>query len=308
MVHIWHRSAHLALLLVTAQSAFCAPGPDAPPLDPTEALAELAAREKSHSRAVERLRQNALETLKQGCAGTTEAARLYEEAIRGAGEEDMPAWRKRNSDLLRDRVFQKALLLRWRYLYTSLRRAASDDADSWAGPSLEYARALATLQASRDYLTAGKAAREVLGQPISDGPVVRWLRLASLLPPGDQWEQSPGKLPGILEKNVRTPWRKTSDPRLDDTWLLELETSAVLAGAGGSDRAAEDFTNHTAPSLRFRRARDRATVGQPNRATTDLLELTRQHPDHPDFPLWAATLRQMLENQSKTPSSSAQSR
>jgi len=278
---------------------------DAGSVDAASVLADLAKLEAAHREAGDQLRRQAVQTLRQGAAGGSAAARLYEEALGGSGHPDMSGWKRRNADLLRSKSFQEAVQMHLRYLLLSLERGASGDPARWAEPSLQYARDLARLLADKSLRQGPGPARDLLGKPLADGPFVRWLRLGPLLPAGNQWEPAPGNLGGILEKNVRAPWRQASDPRIDTAWQLELETGIALADADGSDRAVEDFNTRTAPSLLFRRALDRGATGQPNRAATDLLDLARRHPSHPDFPQWAAALREMLGEKPPTPPATA---
>jgi hypothetical protein len=242
-----------------------------------------------------------MSAIRQATATGVAAARLYEEAVEANGEPDFAGWKKKNADLLRSKPFQQALQLQLRYLLLSLERGQSEDAARWSEPSLQYARDLARLQIGKDFREGPGPAREILGKPLGESPFVRWMLLGPLLPPATAWEQVPGNLAGVLEKNVRTPWRQAGDARLDATWQLELETGAALATADGSDRVTEEFNTRTAPALQFRCARDRMLTGQPNRAAADILDLARKHPGHPDFPQWAATLREMLEKKTKAP-------
>jgi hypothetical protein len=292
------RTLLAAALLLLPTGALQAQG-DQPPIDAAAALADLDRLEKANRDAGDQFRQKAVETLRQGAAGGSAAARLYEEAVAGTGQADMSDWKKNNADLLRDKTFQEAVQMHLRYLLLSLERGSSEDPARWAEPSMQYARDLARLLTDKDVGRAPGQARELLAKPVADGPFARWLRLAPLLPVAAVWEQVPGNLAGILEKNVRAPWRTAADPRIDTAWQLELEAGAALADADGTDRAIEEFNTRTAPTLLYRRATDRAATGQPNRATADILEVARRHPSHPDFPQWAAKLREMLEKNQK---------
>jgi hypothetical protein len=278
---------------------------DRPPLDAAMTLADLAKLEEANKRATEARRKEAVSALRQAASSLGASARLYETAIEAAGQTAMADWRKKNADLLRSKTFQEAVQLHLRYLVLSLERGRTDEASRWVDPSLRYARELAGLLTDKNFRAAPGPARDLLFKPQTDGVFTRWLRLGPLLPPGDQWEPVPGNLAGVLEKNVRIPWRAAGDPRLDTAWQLELETGAALADADSSERAAEDFNTRTAPTLLYRRATDRAATGQPNRAAADLLALARQHPGHPDFPTWAATLRKMFENKADSAASTA---
>lgn len=297
------RLAGAAAILLAAMTMPAAAN-DAPAVDAAAALADLAALQEKHERSAEARRREAIALLRPAVQSGASATRLYEDAVENQGQPDMAEWKKKNADLLRAKPFEAALQLRLRYLLLSLERGRAPEAAArWAAPSLQYAADLARLLTDKSFSAGPKEAREMLQAPLGEGPFVRWLRLDPLLPPGDLWEQSPGDLGGILEKNVRTPWRKDGDPRLDESWRLELSAGAALAesrvGRGG--RSIDDFNNFTAPSLLFRRARDRAAAGQPHRATADLLDLARRHPAHPEFPAWAAALREMLGDKTDTP-------
>lgn len=291
-----------AVLLVGAATLTAAN--DAPPVDAAAALADLALLQEKHENSAEARRREAIALLRPAVQSGASATRLYEDAVENQGQPDMAEWRKKNADLLRAKPFEASLQLRLRYLLLSLERGGAPEAAArWAAPSLQYAADLAGLLADKSFNAGPKEAREILQAPLGDGPFVRWLRLGPLLPPGDLWEQVPGDLGGILEKNVRAPWRKAGNPRLDESWQLELAAGVALAEArpGRGGRSIEDFNNFTAPSLLFRRAGDRAAAGQTNRATADLLDLARRYPAHPEFPTWAAALRAMLGDKTDTP-------
>jgi hypothetical protein len=303
--HLPWRSGHrlqpllAAALLLLPTGALQAQG-DQPPIDAAAALADLDRLEKANRDAGDQFRQKAVQTLRQGAAGGSAGARLYEEAVAGTGQADMSDWKKNNADLLRDKTFQEAVQMHLRYLLLSLERGSSDDPARGAEPSLAYARDLARWQTDKNNRPAPAPARELLAKPAAEGPFARWLRLDPFLPPRNEWEPAAGNLAGILEKNVRGPWRTAADPRIDTAWQLELEAGVALADADRTDRAIEEFNTRTAPGLLFRRALDQVATGQPNRAAADILEVARRHPSHPDFPQWAAKLREMLEKNQKS--------
>lgn len=262
-------------------------------MDAAAALADLAELERIHEQRVEKQRTEARAALQQAASNASAATRLYESAVEATGDPDFADWKKRNADLLREKIFQQAVQIHLRYLVMSLERGRAEDPARWAEPSMQYARDLAGWITDQDNRPLPGPARDLLEKPLAEGPFVRWLRLGPFLPPPEVWEQIPGNLGGILERNVRVPWRAAGDPRLDAAWQLELETAATRAAENGG-RSAEDFNTRTAPALLFRRAMDRAAAGQPNRAAADLLDIARKNPAHPDFPRWAEALREML--------------
>jgi hypothetical protein len=291
----------LALILCFATAGSIQAQSDGPPVEATSALADLLKLETTYEQSMDALRKNAVSTLAQAASGPSPAGRLYEKAVEATSSSDFVEWKKKNADLLRSKPFQEAAQMHLRYLVLSLERGRADrDRERWAEPSLRYARDLAALLTGKEFGSTPRPGHELLREPLARSPFTRWLQLGPLLPPEANWEQVPGNLAGILEKNVRIPWRTAADPRIDSAWQLELEAGAALADADGSDRAIEEFNTRTAPGLLFRRALDRAATGQPNRAAADILEVARRHPSHPDFPQWAAKLREMLEKNQKS--------
>ncbi|MDA1204009.1 MAG: hypothetical protein O3A75_06900 [Verrucomicrobia bacterium] len=292
------RLAFASLLLAAASTHGQS---DIPPVDPSSTLADLAKLETAYERAMDELRKTAVNILGQAAGSPGSAGRLYEKAIAATSSGNFVEWKKRNADLLRSKPFQQAAQMHLRYLVLSLERGRSDrDSKHWAEPSLRYARDLAALLTDKDFRGAPGQGNELLGEPMAKSAFTQWLQIGPLLPPDATWEQVPGNLGGILEKNVRVPWRLIGDPRTDLAWQLELETGVILADTDGSERAAQNFNQGTAPGLLFRRATDRAATGQPNRAAADVLDLARRHPTHPDFPQWAAKLREMLGSKEET--------
>jgi len=283
-----------AALLAMALASVSAHGAsDQAPLDAATALADLAKLENARAQSLEEQRSKATSAVRQAAGSPSTAGRLYESAIEATGQIDFAEWKKRNSDLLRRKAFQEAVQIHLRYLLMSLERGRSEDSAYWAEPSLKYARELASWTTRKDNRQLQGPAREMLDKPLAESPFVRWLRLGPFLPSGKVWEQKPGNLSGILENNVRNPWRAAGDPRLEAAWQLELETAAARATDDG-EHGAEDFNTRTAPALSFQRAMDRAAIGQPNRAAADILGIAGKYPGHPDFPRWAEALRGIL--------------
>ena len=295
------RKSSLLILALSAALADVQAQKDSPPLNPDSVSTELARLKTINTESLEDLRRKALATLNLAVANGNAAARLYERAVEETISTDFPSWKKGNAQLLRDKTFQDSLLMRWRYLLLSLESGRSEDRARWAEPSLKYARNLADLLTAKSHRQAPQPSKEVLLLPLRQGPVVRWLRLEPLLADANQWEQVPGDLSGILEKNVRVPWRAVGDSRLETTWELELGAGAALA-EGDSPRAIEDFNTVVAPALYFRRALDREAAGQPHRASADILELARRYPSHPGFSEWVEAISRILKSGGKATS------
>jgi hypothetical protein len=181
-----------------------------------------------------------------------------------------------------------------KYLLIGLRLRESGKEETAADASFAYVRDYVRQFSEEKFMRLPEQADNLLKKPASDGPLSKWMFLAGELPQGESWEPAAGNLEGILEKNVRPVWRKTSDPRLSSTWDLLIEFQGALAGAGGSDFEREKFETLVKPRLLFGRAVDRISQGQPNLAANEMLALIKKYPTHPDWPSWAEKLRLRL--------------
>lgn len=265
-------------------------------------LREIGQLEQRRKEGLADVKKQALQTLQAGAANGAAAAKLYGQAVEttklagnSAKAQTGADWRKENAELLRSREMQNALQLQLRYLALSLQRGDSDDALKFAAPSLGYARDLA------DYLAkargSGPMPREVsdlLNKPAAAGVFAQWLSLGPWLPAAESWEPAAGNLDGILEKNVRTPWRSAGNSELLETWDFQAKFHADEITDGGSQHAAGQFNTTSLPRLLFSKAVDAAALGMTNRAAREIFEIVQRNPAHPDFETWVTRLRGLL--------------
>ncbi len=275
---------------------------DMPPLDAAQVLRELEAAEKKQADSSRQRRQQIRATLQQGLASDAAASKLYEDAVRGTrfeGKDSQAAefaeWRKTNAELLRSDRLQKAIQLHLRYLLLGMQRTSDGEtAAAMAAPSLQYARDLAAFQADKSPAPLPREGAELLQRPAREGIFARWLSLSSDLPGDKEWESAAGNLDGILEKNIRAPWRAQKDARLLAAWDMQMDALSKRALGAELDIEADNIARTAKPRLVFNRASDKALLGQPNAAQKDILLLIREYPAHPDWPSWVARLREML--------------
>jgi hypothetical protein len=273
---------------------------DANPLDAAQVLRELETSEKKQADLAKNRRQQLLAQIQRGLGPGTAASRLYEEAVRatqfaGKGNEAQQAadWGRKNDGLLRNQAMQNAIQFHLRYLILGLQRSAEPDRDA-AADSFAYASALAAAMADGSLKDAPKEANELLNKPAHEGVFARWLMIEDRLPKGKDWEQAAGNLGGILDKNVRAPWRAAKNPQLLRAWDIQIESLNASAKDAAGTAGAERITSLALPSAAFGRANDKALLGQPNRAAGEILQLVRAHPAHPEWPQWVARLRELV--------------
>lgn len=316
---------HCALGLALMTSPLLAQQ-DGPAVNGDSILRDLDQIEQQQKQTVVSAKQAALNRLKSGAASGSAAASLYADAVEAVDFEGKPNkasalsdWKTANAELLRSKEMQALLMLNLRYLILSLERASSDDPKLFVAPSLAYAQELFNsdtmfhkeAKADRPNSERDKqekalmnqvnaAKKELLDKSVADGVFSKWLRLNQWLPKADGWELSAGNLAGILEKNVRSQLREQKDPRLIDTWDMEMKLLADRATSGRLEFVAADFNTVTRPKLIFSRANDLIIIGQKNSGISDIYGLVKANPQHPDFSKWVSRLRELLQKPAAT--------
>lgn len=278
-------------------------------LNPDQVLKELSQIEEKKAYAVRAELESRVESLRRAIEGGYAATMVFERAYISTQYQGVSnasqrfyEWKRRNTELLRSPQLQKAVEFHIRYLLLSLDYAQREDPSSdLADKSYAYANELAEVLSSKEFANAPGPAIALLQQPVAAGMFAKWLSISDWLPKSGDWEASAGNLDGILEKNVRTPWRKKKDPRLTDTWDLQIAFHSARAQRGNLDILADLNNTIGAPRYLFGRARERAILGERDRAVMEILQLAKKHPHHPDFPQWAAELRNMLTPPKKPP-------
>jgi hypothetical protein len=295
---------------------------DAPPVNVDALLRELEQIEQQQKQALLSARQSAMNQIRTGASSGSAAADLYEKAVEAIQFEGIrnkggafAEWKSNKAALLRTKEVQTALTMHLRYLALSMERKASDKPELFVQPSLTYANELigadplfiklsqsaaqpAGSDRDREQRALDKEAvklkEELLGRSLNDSIFVKWMRLGSSLPKGEDWELVPGNLSGILEKNVRANLRATKNPALLATYELEMKFLADRVTATRRDHDATEFNTVTRPRLQLARANDLVELGQKNRAVTEIFQLVKTYPQHPDFGKWLQRLRELL--------------
>jgi len=292
----------LAILFLAAALSPLSAQQDGPPINVDSVLRELAALEDKQKQTHQQALVSAVNTLRPGSGGGAPASNLYQSAVedtRFEGLRDKVTgfidWKKQNSDLLRSSEMQTALGLHIRYLLLSIQRSEAEDGKEFVQPSLEYVQDLRRFLESLEKLDkVPDLIKELMNKGINESVFTTWLRLGPWLPVGKEWESNPGNLSGILEKNVRTVLREEKSPKVIETWDFEMKYEADRVTTGRLAHAADSFNTVNRPKMQFSRANDLILIGQQNRGTSEILELVRTYPQHPDFGTWVARLKALL--------------
>ncbi len=153
---------------------------------------------------------------------------------------------------------------------------------------------------------AKKMHDSVLKTPVSNSVVVQSLQIADILgdsgkrrKKGDDtqassWEPVPGNVNGIYNAIILPEFRDTRDPRLMDYWDMMLRKSQESIYAGMPAFDERQITQVNKPSMLWARAQDMLLIGLKNRAITEMFNLIKAYPQHPEAPQWIKQFEQIL--------------
>jgi hypothetical protein len=277
---------------------------DASPINTEQFLKEVTQLELKQKEQLRAGKAEIIATFQNAAQSGSTAARLYEEAIevtqfngRKEKSQAFSDWKKKNADLLRSQEMGTALQLHLRYLIMSLQRAASEKNADFVNPSLSYINDLSKILLDQAKGTAfPPETKALLERSIADSVFTKWMLLTPWLPKANEWELNPGNIDGIFEKNIRQSLRTEMSPRLIETWDQQMKIQADRITLGRLDYEADKFNNVTQPRMVFSRANDMILIGLKNKGCTEILQLLRSRPEHPDFPQWAAKIRDTLSS------------
>ena len=157
---------------------------------------------------------------------------------------------------------------------------------------------------------------QVLNKGLAGSPVVRWMRIEEFIelePGGAQrgngdarvrpgaraegasgWENNPGDYDGIFNNIILPELRAQRDPRLIEYWDMRLKKEAEVAGKRKLTFDLDKYNNERRPALLWSRAEDLLLLGQKNRAITEMFNLVKTYPHHPDADGWISRLEGFL--------------
>jgi hypothetical protein len=142
--------------------------------------------------------------------------------------------------------------------------------------------------------------KQLVGEPVSGSVVARLLKLDETIndlaprgPRGQQqqqgpnaWEQSAGNVDGIFDSIILPELRDQKDPRVLEYWDMRLKRATENISKSKLSFEIDRFNTITRPKLLWDRAQDAKLVGQRSRALTDMVNLIKTYPTHPDAANW----------------------
>ncbi len=163
---------------------------------------------------------------------------------------------------------------------------------------------------------AKKLHDSILRTSVTGSPVAKRLQIADLVGDvgkrkkrgedgeGGGWELVPGNVNGIYNAIILPEFRATKDPRLLDYWDMMIRKGQENIYPGIPDYEEKQWSQIKRPSLMWSRAQDLLLIGQRNRAITEMYNLIKAYPQHPEGANWIAHLEAIAAGVTGTPAAS----
>lgn len=120
---------------------------------------------------------------------------------------------------------------------------------------------------------------------------------------GASWESVPGNVGGIYNSIILPEFRANKDPRLLEYWDMTIKKAQQNIDPGMADYDERQWSQVRHPRLLWSRAEDVYLIGQRNRAVTEMFNLVKTHPQHPDNAAWISRLESLLAPAAPAPAS-----
>ncbi|MGV3530980.1 MAG: hypothetical protein ACO1QR_01320 [Chthoniobacteraceae bacterium] len=324
-------SAALLLAIATTLS-LPVQAQDAPAVDMAQILQALKALKTQQVQQTKSQKMRALQDVSAGASNPSKAADMWEEAVRAtqfAGSskegEQYREWKDNEGSALRTKEVASALRLHFNWLAITLQRSAGAEIKELLPAIIQHTKEATASKAAMEHFDEnmkrereqanarpGRAERknndgavkkmydQVISKSVANGVVAKWLQIEPLVNDVSKdkqkggWEMSPANVDGIFGTIVLPELRAQKDPRVLEYWDMRLRTEAEEAAKNKLDFEAGKFNTVTRPQLLWERAQDMAAIGQRNRAISEMFNLVKTHPSHPNASAWVSSLEQQL--------------
>jgi hypothetical protein len=302
---------------------------DAPPVDVNGLLKQLRVLRDQQTLQAKTSKQAAIQQISAAAGSPERAFKMWEDAVQatqmdGAGKEaaQLRQWRDTEGELFKEREVQNAVHLHLEWLVLTLQRSNGATVKEMLPSIINYTKELladqAMIEALEETIKKEKAAPgpgrpknnqnikddqatrrthdAVLNKNIANSIIVQWLKLGDFIAV-EKWENNPGNFDGIYTKIVQPELRTQKDPHVMDYWDVKLKKEADLATKTKLSFEVDKFNTQRRPTLLWNRAQEYTYLGQKNRAVTEMFNLIKTYPNHPDASEWVAALENVLAPQ-----------
>lgn len=153
---------------------------------------------------------------------------------------------------------------------------------------------------------AKKIHDSILRMSVTSSPVAKKLQISDLIGDvgkrrkrgedgeGSNWETVPGNVNGIYNAIILPEFRATKDARLIDYWDMMIRKGQENIYAGMPDFEERQWSQVKRPAMLWSRAQDLLLIGQRNRGITEMYNLIKAFPQHPEVATWIAQLEAIV--------------
>lgn len=315
----------LALIIAAALAVPCAQAQDGQTVDIGQMLQSLRQLREQTATKTKADKARAIQEVSSAAASGESAVNAWEKAVMatqfdGVAKEAtaFKAWRDSEGEILKEPEAKNAARLYFQWLGLTLQRSSGVPVKDMLPAIVNYTKELATDQAALENLEESikrdkekndakrgnpqrksndgevrKMHEQILNRPLGGSIVVQWLKLAEWVAV-EKWESKPGDLDGIFEKIILPELRLQRDQRVLEYWDMRIKRESENASKSKLEFEHDKFNTQRLPVLLWRRAGDMANVGMRNRAATEMFNLIRKYPSHPDATEWMTKLEEML--------------
>lgn len=324
MYHIHNKI--FAVYLTSATLTLASFAEDAAPVNANTILQELRHLSDQRDKLLSQQRQTALVQVTAAAASADQAVGLWEDAVRAVQFDGVPKenaafrdWKENQGAGLHGPAAKGAARLFFSWLSLTMQREAGASVKDLLPRLIAYTQDLAADRRMADALgdsidkqkEAAQGGRHAVPQPkptseqvkrmhdqilntaLAGSAVVQWLNLGPFVQV-EKWEAKPGNLDGIFTNIILPELRDERDPRVLEYWDVRLKEEANDASDSKLSFEIDKFNNERRPRLLWNQAEDMMLIGQKNRGITQMFNLVKTYPRHPDADNWISKIESLL--------------
>ena len=315
-----------------ASSAALHADQDLPPVDVGKMLKELHTLKDKQALDAKGSKQAAIQQLTTAAGSVPAGITFWESGVKatqmdGGGKENeqFRAWQNTEGELFKERQVQNAVHLHLEWLLITLQRSNGKEVKDLLPTIINYTKELIADQAEMEaFADAIKKEKEgppgavkprggrnpqmqdaradeavkkthdsIMRTNLGNSMIVSWLKLDDAVAI-EKWEMVPGALDGIYNKIIQPELRNEKDVRVFEYWDTKLKKEADAASKTRLSFEIDKFNNQRRPELLWNRVQEYTYLGQKNRAATEMFNLIKQFPQHPNVTDWTAALEAVL--------------
>jgi len=315
------------LLVAPAIAPAQQPQQDIAPPDAGKLLQELRAIKQTQAKQIITAKTNALQLIMSAAGSNERAVAMWEEAIKatqmdGAGKEgtQFKNWKDTEGETYKEREVQNSVRLHFEWLALTLQRSAGATVKDMLPSVIRYTQELLqdeaaidalqdaiknekakdtgaknnrAAQKSRDDATVKKVHDFILNKSLNSSVVVQWMKLNDFLTI-DKWELTPGNYDGIFKNVVLPEFRAEKDQRVFEYWDIKMKKESDLAYKTRLKFEIDKYETLRKPTLLWNKAQEYVNIGLKNHGMSEMYNILKAYPTHPDADDWVAKLESML--------------